>query len=89
MPVIYIQEFEVEGSGNFPLDMLRYDSCYPVREGRDTANLCAREFSRDRLPPRTIRLRRFVFNSQQMPTTGRWESFGWKVVKDSISTRKY
>jgi hypothetical protein len=89
MPTVYIQEFEVEGSGNFPFDMLRYDSCYPVREGEDTANLASPKWARNELPHRTIRLKRIVFNSQQMPTTGRWKSFGWKVVEGSVKTRKY
>ncbi len=87
MPV-YRQEFEVEGSGDFPFDMLRYDRCYPVREGTDTANLSAPRYVRDVLPFRRIRLARYVMNKHQMPTFGRWESFTWRVVEDSIKTEK-
>ena len=87
MPV-YVQEFEVEGSGDFPMDMLRYDRCYPAREGTDSANLCASRYRRSRLPRRKIMLRRLVTNRHAMPTSVRWESFGWWIVEGSVSTRK-
>lgn len=88
MPIVYRQEFEVEGSGDFPMDMLRYDSCYPAREGTDTANLVASRHRRDRLPTRRIMLRRLVTYKHSFPTTGRWASFGWKVLEDTIKTSK-
>jgi hypothetical protein len=87
MPIVYVQTFEVEGSGDFPFDMLRYDSCYPVREGTDTANL-AKRYRGERLEKRVIRLQRIIFDRSHDPTYGRWESFGWKVIPESISIRK-
>ena len=86
MPTVYIQEFEVEGSGDFPFDMLRYDSCWPVREGTDTGSL-AITYGRP-LPMRRIRLARYVFHRQEVPTSGRWKSFLWRVVEGSVKTRK-
>ncbi len=87
MPTVYVQTFEVMGSGDFPFDMLRYDSCYPVREGRDTANL-SRRYRGERLEMRKIRLQRIIFHRNEVPTSGRWESFGWKVIDESINIRK-
>ena len=65
-PKAYYQ-YEVTGKGMFPEDMLRYDSCWPVRgtmfsmfEGPQ--------------PERTI-----TIGSYYPPTVGRWKSFGWQV----------
>jgi len=88
MAKVYIQEFEVEGSGNFPFDMLRYDFCSPVREGTDTANMEAPIYDRDKLPHRRIKLKRYVFNKASYPTSNRWKSLGWKVVEESVYTRE-
>lgn len=69
--------FTVEGQGDFPFDMLRYDACWPYSEGLDSRRLAAgsgMEPLRER--------RRIVLQSKQEcgPTPGRWESFGWQVV---------
>ena len=64
----YAVEFTVHGKGHFPLDMLRYDGCYPrqvdmldaVEELRFVA-MC------------------HVGAKNWKPTIGRWESFGWTV----------
>lgn len=75
--------FTVEGSGEFPSDMLRRDDCRAATPedqekidwkhgdevpGRDEA-LCRR---------RQIDL---VTTARSAPTVGRWESFGWRVVR--------
>lgn len=62
--------FTVEGRGEFPLDMLRYDSCYP-RFVEDVTKMRGNE-------RRSIAM---VTQSQFAPTAGRWKSFGWKVVE--------
>lgn len=69
----YVHTFTVEGTGHFPLDMLRRDQCYPRSES--DSNRAAQ--------PRI--LCRVVLERQQadrwwQPTVGRWESFGWKLV---------
>lgn len=66
--------FTVEGYGAFPLDMLRYDSAWPV----DTSD--AREIEAsiavEGAGRWTVRL-----NSadRHAPTIGRWESFNCRV----------
>ncbi len=62
--------FTVEGYGEFPFDMLRYDSCWPKSEGHDSYALGNRD------------QRRVVLQtwSERGPTVGRWESFTWRVI---------
>jgi hypothetical protein len=67
-------EFEVRGRGQFPFDMLRYDSCWPKHES-DSAEI-ERNVRRG-TDEYTVRLMSVGLNS---PTIGRWNSFGWKVV---------
>ncbi len=68
----FMTEFMVEGYGEFPLDMLRYDcatfmSSTDVVEGGKTGN-------------RKVRLKRFYSaGSIAEPTVSRWASFGWTV----------
>ena len=70
-------EFTVVGSGKFPIDMLRYDNCYPKSE-TDSAAIEGREMRRVRLVART-------FNSDT-PCVARWAFFNWKVVADGGRT---
>lgn len=62
-------KFTVEGSRNFPLDMLRYDACYPATS-EDAIKLAAME-------ARKITL---ISTMIAEPTAGRWNSFGWQVT---------
>ena len=64
--------FEVMGSGEFPIDMLRYDGAIPSR-GID-AQAIMRSFDPGR-ERQIIRLMS-VFHK---PTVARWQSFGWLV----------
>jgi hypothetical protein len=83
MAMKYRQIFRVEGSGRFPYDMLRYDCCFPRHESESPL-----------LNPddggkfRQVELMRFVEFARQVPTSGRWESFCWRVIDSSISTEK-
>lgn len=67
----------VSGKGNFPLDMLRYDECWP-RDALDAARIApelpvtAHEEFRLWADPRII-----VLYSNKYPTEQRWLSFGW------------
>lgn len=72
MPRTAIKQFEVEGTGTFPLDMLRYDLSWPATSA-DAGEAQGPTFRR----PRRIRLKSA---SPFAPTPERWESFGWKVV---------
>lgn len=60
--------FTVEGRGTFPLDMLRYDACWPY-SGDDVCKM-----GDDVKERRSIRL---VTGSDNSPTHGRWSSFMW------------
>lgn len=79
-------EFEVQGSGVFPHDMLRYDACYPVRPadvyGLSSSynDMRSREFLRD---IRRVRLASTV----KPPTEDRWKSFGWVVARVEVRSR--
>lgn len=83
--------FTVEGHGIFPVDMLRYDNCHPVdglscdRITLTRDNATAEEY----MAPRRIEMVRYVLagssKESQAPTEGRWASFGWVVLRGSIS----
>ena len=60
--------FEVSGTGIFPFDMLRHDSCWP---GSYT--------SVEGLLEKTGRV--IVMYSDREPTKSRWASFGWAAKK--------
>ncbi len=74
--------FTVEGTGNFPIDMLRFDRCVPSTESdahkieHTTVEHTLREKP---LSPRQVNLRSYT--PDMAPTAGRWESFGWKVIQ--------
>lgn len=64
-----LRHFTVTGSGQFPMDMLRYDNCWPYTS-EDAVNMT--EHGR-----RSIHL---VTRYRGAPTAGRWASFAWKCV---------
>lgn len=64
--------FTVTGIGTFPVDMLRYDTCWPHRP--DDAEQIAASF-RDRRRRHTVNLA-----GHAKPTALRWLSFGWRVL---------
>jgi hypothetical protein len=67
-------EFIVEGTGEFPYDMLRYDACYP------SASQDVQSAFSFRIAPREVRRVKLVSTVKQ-PTEDRWLSFGWKVLE--------
>jgi hypothetical protein len=93
-PYKHCQTFAVSGAGNFPLDMLRYDACWPASESDalriqghfDRYMGSADERNSERRI--TVTLRRHVEHPSRHPTTGRWESFGWRVLAETIQTEK-
>lgn len=66
--------YDVDGFGEFPIDMLRYDAAHPA-----TTNDVAAMFD-------TAHRRRVSIHSYRPPTAARWESFGWRVVGDGFAT---
>jgi len=68
----------VEGSGDFPVDMLRYDSCVPWGD-RDSDKV-----SRGH-ELRCVALRRFSTTGRGATAT-RWRSFGWRVLWENATS---
>jgi hypothetical protein len=74
-----LQRFLVKGFGTFPIDMLRYDQAFPLRE-TESAKIIYGERGVE------IELGRHVEDESDEPCYGRWQSFGWKVVPGSVRT---
>jgi len=70
----------VEGHGQFPVDMLRYDCCVPASQGDVSQMMFARSAS-----PRRVSLKMFTPVGMVVGATdGRWQSFGWSVVDGPV-----
>ena len=76
----YAYKFKVQGTGPFPLDMLRYDNCVV----KVTADL----FNRPPGENRTVEVTMFKLDKNAKPTFGRWSSFDWIVDPASIEEVK-
>lgn len=87
---MYHQSFTVSGRGQFPIDMLRYDTCFPVNpESVSVIYDCCSNHDLNALhntEPVKVRLARYVDSKVTQPTIDRWRSFGWNVL--DISTSK-
>jgi hypothetical protein len=80
----------VQGSGEFPHDMLRYDHCWPESESQtpllsSDPRLYPESHYRER---RQILIERFIESAKERPASGRWRSFGWEVLEDTVETIK-
>lgn len=73
-PLKTLYKYYVTGYGDFPMDMLRYDSCWPAGP-TDVAKLGAEH------KERSVQL-----CSTQEPTLDRWTSFGWRVGTENLIT---
>jgi hypothetical protein len=60
--------FVVEGAGQFPVDMLRYDRCSPYAS--EDVHWCFASGTNRRSA---------MMVAHQPPTVARWASFGWTV----------
>jgi hypothetical protein len=65
--------FIVQGVLPFPIDMLRYDACYPASEA--DSSIINRSLTHDTRGKITVEVR-----TRSPLTVGRWKSFGWQVV---------
>lgn len=68
--------FTVFGNGDFPFDMLRYDSCWPYNS-EDAASMQPAYYA-GKPQRRSIVMET---NNPHAPTTARWNSFLWGVVR--------
>lgn len=75
----YRQEIKATGLGPFPIDMLRYDRCFPLRE-EDAAeiSLSHQEYLL-RKKEKPIYLVKFCDSKAPAFTSERWRSFGWQI----------
>lgn len=83
---MYITQFTVRGGSHFPVDMLRYDACYPATsddavEMAKTPRYMAPSDLEEFKKPRLVRLCSRQPNARWTPTEARWLSFGWQVVE--------
>jgi len=69
------RQFTVRGRGPFPLDMLRYDRCYPYSQV-DSRVLELSLTDNDRSAWLTVTLET---GESGAPTVSRWTEFGWWV----------
>lgn len=69
--MIRVSRFYVRGRGHFPLDMLRYDECWPAT-GEDAAKMDEKDL-------RTIQLATIT-----RPTKARWSSFPWTANEEDV-----
>lgn len=79
----YYQTFVVETDFQFPLDMLRYNRCFPDTEA--TAGLITANLTEGLSPIRVIIGRYVETKKATPPTVARWKSFGCRV--DDIEVR--
>lgn len=71
-----LRVFTVEGTGEFPFDMLRYDMCWPYR-GEDAAQMSGHTAQKRR--------RVVVQHFDTHPITeARWRSFNWQVIGEGV-----
>lgn len=70
---LYAFRTTVQGSGVFPLDMLRRDRCFPA-DSEDVNNIG------DFPGLRCVRLVTVTDSKYWKPNEERWLSFGWKVI---------
>jgi hypothetical protein len=73
---VYEKFIVVEGWGDFPIDMLRYDSAFPLTEEDSAIAQTLGVWGHGR---RCVALIVRSLNNLG-PTEGRWASFTWKVV---------
>lgn len=77
-PKVYT--YSVNGSGRFPVDMLRYDAAWPA-SSTDASLLADRieDPYHCKTKAEPIRLQ-----SHRAPTIGRWQSFLWGVSEPEV-----
>ena len=78
----YYQTFVVETVFNFPIDMLRYDGCFPHSEM--DAGKIDRSLTLQGHNPVEVKIGRYVSTKHDQPTVERWMSFGCKISEVEI-----
>lgn len=80
---LHHRTFTVRGRGEFPLDMLRYDTCWP-RRGEDVHRIePSYATGEGDLSKREVNLAMYTpIKRGPFTTWERWNSFGWQVIKE-------
>ena len=76
-----VNTFTMEGYDAFPLDMLRYDACWPMSQDGIAelhASLDMRERAERRKAQKPFKV---TLNTIGHVTTARWSTFGWRMSK--------
>ncbi len=84
MALKYKQTFTVKGTFQFPIDMRRYDGCFPFDESDRGKIERAMDTGCD---PWEVKLMRYE-TKNHLPTIDRWRSFCAEVVIESVETTK-
>ncbi len=71
---LYQSEFVVEGIGDFPFDMLRYERAFPEHES-DSYKLNTSD------EKRSVYLIKIHHDPEPEFNHNRWKSFGWKITQ--------
>lgn len=75
MPKLVLTTFTVRGKGKFPVDMLRYDKCWP-------ASMDDAAVMEDLIVEPVVGRVDIKLTSISRPTYDRWKSYGWYVLSD-------
>jgi len=74
----YITKFSVVGGrSSFPVDMLRYDHCFPSNASA-VEGITESLIPGGAIPGTSIDLLHVGVDPKWQPTIARWESFGWQ-----------
>jgi len=84
----YVHYFTVGGAYYFPMDMLRYDSCWPSTSEDASQLQFHPQRNSDVETKRKIRLVT-IGHKERRPTLDRWKSFGWEVIHYEKGTEVY
>lgn len=72
---------------SFPIDMMRYDACRPASE--QDSGAITRTFDAGAGKSEPVQMRSdCTENRHWEPTAGRWDSFGWEVVPNSLQRKE-
>lgn len=74
---MFIHQIRVRGFDTFPIDMLRFDCCYPAT--MEDADLIATSVRSESREHRTVVLQRASSYGTTLWAIERWKSFGWSV----------
>lgn len=70
---------QAEGTLRFPLDMLRYDGCYP--DDQASVAQMYRSLDGETSEPLRVRIVQISPESKAIWTPARWASFGWTLAQ--------